>query len=253
MVRQILKGANMSKFHARRGRPWRLWSLLAGLLTSAALAQGLPDMAGIKEAFQKQQQANEQALRQYSWKSRTEVRVGGEVKSTVLQTVRYGADGAPQKTVIGGQQAREKSRPLQKTPIGALVKQIKKKKTEEFNDGLRKLLEAYAEIPDESMRRFLAHAAFQPGQDAMQGTVRIFGNNVVKDRDALNIWVDPKTREQRQLEILTSLEGDPVRVVSQFGKLPDGTTYTKLTAVEIKPKDLNLITENFDFTRGNTP
>jgi len=243
----------MFRFHARPGRSWQLWSLSVALTASAALAQGLPDVAGMKEAFRKQQQANEQALRQYSWKSRTEVRVGGEVKSTVLQMVRYGADGKQQKTVIGGQQAKEKSKLLQKTPVGALVTRVKKKKAEEFKEGLRKLLEAYAEIPEERMQWFMKQATFQPGQDAMQGTIRISGTDVVKLYDTLSIWVDLKTREKRRLEIVTALDGDPVRVVSEFGKLPDGTTYTKLTTVDVKSKEMKMVTENFDFTRGGTP
>jgi hypothetical protein len=243
----------MVRFHGRRGRPGWIGSLSVGLVASAALAQSLPDMAGIKAAFREQQQANEQALRQYTWKSRTEVRVGGEVKSTVLQMVRYGADGTLQKTVIGGQKAGEKSRPLQKTPIGALVKQIKKKKSGEFQEGLRELLEAYANIPAEKMRRFFENASFQPGSDAMQGTLRISGTDVVKPHDTLSLWINPKTREKRQLEILTSLEGDHVQVVSQFAQLPDWVSYTKLSMVEVKAKELTMVTENFDFSRGSTP
>jgi hypothetical protein len=181
------------------------------------------------------------------------VRVGGQVKSTVLQMVRYGADGTLQKTVIGGQQAKEKSRLLQKTPVGALVKQIKKKKAGEFQEGLRELLEAYANIPAERMRSFFENASFKPGKDAMQGTLRISGSDVVKPHDTLSLWIDPKTREKRQLEILTSLDGDPVQVVSQFAQLPDGVSYTKLSSVEVKPKELTMVTENFDFTRGSTP
>jgi hypothetical protein len=243
----------MLKCDARRFGSWQLWSLSIGLLASAAVAQGLPDLAGMKEAVQKQQQANEQALRQYTWKSRTEVRVGDEVKSTVLEMVRYDADGTLQKTVIGGQQSREKSRLLQKTPVGALVTHLRKKKAGEFKDELRKLLQAYAAIPAEKMQRFFEHASFQPGKDAMQGTLRISGTDVVNQGDTMNLWIDLTTREKRQLEILTALDGDPVQLVSHFDKLPDGTAFTSHTSVDVKPKHLTMLTENFDFSRVNTP
>jgi hypothetical protein len=243
----------MFKFDARRGRPGRLWSLSIALVASAALAQGIPDMARIEEAFQRQQQASEQALRQYTWESRTEVRVGDKVKSTVLEMVRYGADGTLQKTVIGGQQAKEKRKLLDITPMGALVKHVRDKQSKEYKEGLGKLLEAYAEIPTDKMRGFFDRASFQPGRDAMQGTLRISGTDVVKRHDTLSIWIDLQTREKRQLEVLTSLDGDPVQIDSQFGKLADGTTYTTRTTLEVKPKNLTMITENFDFTRGSTP
>jgi hypothetical protein len=245
------KDQTMSKHRAFPRRPWRLLSLTVGLAASAALAQGPPDLAGIKEAFQKQQ-ANEQALRQYSWKSRTEVQVDGKVKGTLLELVRYGADGNLQKTPIGGQTAREKKL-REFTPAGALIGRIKRKKQEEYNADLRKLLDAYANIPPDRMQRFFQNAAFQPGQDAVQGAVRIFGSNVVSDHDTLSLWIDPKVREKRQLEILTSLDDDPVQLMSQFRRLPDGTLYTSLTTVEIRAKKLKMVTENFDFARSTSP
>jgi hypothetical protein len=243
----------MSKFSSRRGCPWHLLSLTMALAASAAVAQGPPDLAGIKEAFQKQQQANEQALRQYTWKCRTEVQVDGHVKSTLLEMVRYGADGTLQKTPIGGQATKERKKLMELTPAGALIGHFKRKKQGEYKTDLRKLLDAYANIPPDRMQRFFQNAAFQPGQDAMQGTVRVFGNNVVNDRDTLNIWIDPKTREKRQVEILTALDDDPVQLVSQFRRLPDGTLSTSLTTVEIRAKKLKMVSENFDFARSTSP
>src|SRR5262249_4924942 len=125
-------------------------------------------------------------------------------------------------------------------------------KTRDFNEDLRKLVDAYANIPPDEMQKFFQRAAFQPGQNDMQGTVRVFGTDVVKEHDTLSIWIDPKTREKRQVEILTSLHGDPVQIVSQFGKLPGDVSYTSLSTVEIKAKDLRIITENFEFVRSNT-
>jgi hypothetical protein len=42
--------------------------------------------------FAETQQANQAALRQYSWKSRTELKVGGESKQVRLEQVRYDID-----------------------------------------------------------------------------------------------------------------------------------------------------------------
>jgi hypothetical protein len=196
----------MLKLHSLVCPRWRTISLGLCLVASAALAQGPPNVAEIKENVQKQQQANEQALRQYTWKSRTEVRVGGDVKSILLELVRYDASGNLQKTPIGGQAPKKQSRLVDKTPIGALVKHVKDKKTQEFNGDLRQLIDAYAHIPPAGMQKFFQHAAFQPGQNEMQGTVRIFGSDVVKEHDTLSLWIDPKTREKRKVEILTSLD-----------------------------------------------
>jgi hypothetical protein len=243
----------MSNLHLIVRPHWRTLSLGLCLLASAALAQGPPNVAELKVQAQKQQQANEEALRHYTWKSRTEVRVGGEVKSILLEMVRYDASGNVQKTPIGGQAARKRSRLVDKTPIGALVKHVKEKKTNEYNEDLRKLVDAYAHIPPDAMQKFFQHAAFQPGQNEMQGTVRVFGSDVVGEHDTLSLWIDPQTREKRKVEILTSLHGDPVQIVSLFGKLADGVSYTSVSTVQIQAKQLQINTENFEFVRSGTP
>src|SRR5690242_14177756 len=52
-------------------------------------------------SFAESQKANAQALRQYSWKSRTEIKVKGESKNVKVEQVRYDANGTLQKTPIG--------------------------------------------------------------------------------------------------------------------------------------------------------
>src|SRR3954451_11743925 len=55
----------------------------------------------VQPSFAESQKANAQALRQYNWKSRTEIKLKGESKNVKLEQVRYGADGKLQKTPIG--------------------------------------------------------------------------------------------------------------------------------------------------------
>jgi hypothetical protein len=47
------------------------------------------------------QRANAAALREYTWKSRTELTLKGETRSVRLEQVRYDLDGRLQKTQIG--------------------------------------------------------------------------------------------------------------------------------------------------------
>jgi hypothetical protein len=75
--------------------------------------------------------------------------------------------------------------------------------------------------------------------------------NAVKQGDAISLWIDPKVPEKRRLEVLTSLKGDPVQMVTQFDRLTDGTQYTSLSMVEIKAKKMLITTENFDFARAD--
>ena len=53
-----------------------------------------------------QDQKSVQALRQYSWKSRSEVRKEGELKSTKLFMTRYAADGTQVQVLLEEDSAR---------------------------------------------------------------------------------------------------------------------------------------------------
>jgi hypothetical protein len=68
-------------------------ALLVALGSTLALAQGQP-------TFAESQKANAQALRQYSWKSRTEIKLKGESKNVKAEQVRYDVNGKLQKTPI---------------------------------------------------------------------------------------------------------------------------------------------------------
>ena len=59
------------------------------------LAQG-------QSPFAESQKANAQALRQYRWTSRTELKLKGESKNVKLEQVRYDLNGQIQKTAMGG-------------------------------------------------------------------------------------------------------------------------------------------------------
>ena len=55
-----------------------------------------------KEKFAQAQQQNKEALKQYAWKSRTELKMKGESKNISLEQVRYDLDGKLQKTPLTG-------------------------------------------------------------------------------------------------------------------------------------------------------
>src|SRR5215475_5279261 len=105
--------------------------------------------APIQEAQQAQQQ-NAEALRQYTWKSRTEIRKDGDTKNVRLALVRYDRNGALQKTQIS-------STPQQQLPTRGLRGRIAQKKKEDFVetlDGLAAVVEDYSELTPAAMQRF---------------------------------------------------------------------------------------------------
>jgi hypothetical protein len=218
--------------------------MIVALMVFGTLAVPAQDQAQIKEIFTRSQRQNEQALRQYTWKSRNEVKKNGESKNTQIFLMSYDIDGKVQKSQIGG------SAP-QSMPKGPILASIARKKKEEFIEqinSLRDQVEAYSHLPAEKIQTFLASATINARLD--QGMVQIKGENVLQRGDSMSIWLDTTTRKQRRVEILTFLERNPVKAVIEFRDLPAGPTYMARTLVDYQKEALQLITENFDYERG---
>lgn len=222
---------------------WAWFGLIIALMLFGALAAQAQDPAQFKEMFARAQQQNAQALKQYTWKSRNEVRKNGESKSTQLFQVRYDALGNLQKSQLGGSAPPA----MPKGPLMASIAQKKKEELLELITGLRQQVEAYSHLAPEKMQAFLAGATITAKLD--QGIIQLQGDNILQRGDALSIWLDARTRKQRRVEIITFWEKSPVKAVIEFGDLPGGPTHMARTIVDYPKDALQLITENFAYER----
>jgi hypothetical protein len=211
------------------------------LIANSALAQKEPGM--LKEMFARSQQQNAEALKQYAWKSRNEVKKNGESKSTQVFMMQYDAMGNLQKSQISASAPP----PM---PRGPLMANIARKKKEDFLElmrGLSEQVKPYSHLSPEKMKAFLMNASITP--DRAQGVIRIHGGNLLLAGDSMTIFLDPKTRKQRRVVIHTVYEKYPVEVVIDFNALPEGPTYMARTVVDYPREAVQLITENFDYQR----
>jgi hypothetical protein len=189
------------------------------------------------------QKQNAQALRQYTWKSRTEVRKGGETKNVQLALNRYDINGMLQKTTVS-------STPQQQLPTRGIRGLIAQKKKEDFMEtleGLGALARSYAELSPDAMQRFMVTASVTPEMNPQQKLLRVSGGNILQPGDSMTVWLDAVSRKQRRVEIHTTLDRKPVKIVSDFQDLPAGPSYMARSVVEYPSADLSLITENFDY------
>ncbi len=193
---------------------------------------------------------NQEELQSYSWKSRTEVTVGGKVKELTLFGVRYDLDGKLHKTPIGTDEPEPKVR----GPIRKRRAKKKLKKAADFNQDLRELIRSYTQFTPRQMHSVFARAGEWRGQGATEGVTRVQARGVVRRGDSMDIWVDSRTRRLRKVEIRTSLDGEFVNVVTEFRDLEDGPTYPARTLVttQTRGKPLILQTDNFDYLRQGT-
>lgn len=210
------------------------------LLTAVAIS------AQIDQQFAQAQQNNALALKKYQWKSRTEIQKDGETKKVQLALMRYDADGNVQKTVIS-------STPEPDLPKFGLRKAVAKKKMGEFKDtlaALEALARSYSELPPDRLQRFMSSSTITPELTAQQKLVRIAGRDVLQAGDSMTVFLDAVSRKQRRIEIQTSLDQKPVRIVSEFQDLPQGgPTYMSRSRVSYDGNSIGMIAENFDYER----
>lgn len=201
------------------------------------------DPAQLKGMFARAQQQNAQELKQYTWKSRNEIRKETESKITQVFQMRYDAYGNLQKSQIGGSAPPS----IPKGPIFGHIAQKKKADFTELVGNLRDQVHGYSQLSPAKMQAFLANATILAKLD--QGFIQIQGGNVLQAGDSMTIWLDAKTRKQRRVEIHTFLDRNPVKAVIEFDSLPAGPSYMARTVVDYQKDDLQLITENFDYER----
>lgn len=218
--------------------------LAACLGTGLAVAQS-GQLRAMGETFKR----NRHELRDYTWTRRTEVTVKGEVKELTLTHMRYDLDGNLQQTPIGEQGKKKVRGPIRKRRA-----RQKQKKAAAFNQDLRDLIRAYTQFTPQQMHSAFSRASVFPGQGDTEGMIRVQVRSVVREGDSMFMWADALTGRMRKFEIMTSLEGEPVKVITEFHDLENGPTYAARTTVhtEMKGKPMVIETENFGHARqGN--
>ena len=211
---------------------------IALFLGSVAFGQQLGDL-------ELMQRNNDEKLRAYAWKSRTEIAKGGETKIVRLDHVRYAADGTIQTTQL--------SVTAPELPTGGLRGLIAKRKKEEFGKlvkDLGNLAQSYGKLSPEKLRSFMQTALIRPENSPHGKLVRIDGSDVRQPGDSMTVWVDPASRQQRKVEVKTSYEGKAVRIISEFKQLPGGPSYVSRAVIQYPEEELTITTDNFEHVRG---
>ena len=233
----------------RTGTPLRATVALVALCSAMVLAQD-----SVQPSFAESQNANAQALRQYSWKSRTEIKLKGESKSVKLEQVRYDENGKLQKTPIGAPPAAAPPPQGGRGGRGGRVKaKVIENKKEEFGElmqGLGQLVASYGQLPPDKLQAFKATATTGRDEGALQGTATIQGLNVLEQGDSMTIWIDPASQMMRRVEIKTIYDNNPATVVADYQSAPNGPTYMARAVLTYPEKHVELTVDNSDYVRS---
>jgi len=212
--------------------------LLPILLAAGTAAARPAQVRAVSEAFKR----SSQELHAYSWTQRIEFRVNGAVKEVALVRLNYDEAGdlvsMPLDEKLPGEVRRRRPGRRQRR-IAARGKE------------LRDLILAYTEFTPQQMHSVFSRASVFPGRGDTEGLIRIQANGVVREGDSMSMWADAVTKRMRKFEILTSLEGEPVRVITEFRDVEHGPTYPARTTVHTEKRGRRLVIEatNTDYVR----
>ncbi len=194
-------------------------------------------------AFQQSIAENQKALRSYTWTETTQIKLKGEVKSSKIESCRYGPDGKVQKTLLSDPPAKKEMR--------GLKKKIVEKKTEEMKDYMDRvssLVHRYVPPQGELIQSAVAQGnlSFSPqGSDA----ILLQFKNYVKTGDLVSITLDTAAKQIRQFKVDTFLDEEKEKVILRvdFENLPDGIWYAGTKDLQVAAKEINvhIIDSNF--------
>ena len=200
-----------------------------------------PNIAVLATEITDARKQNAAEMRNYSWNTRTEVKMDGEIKSVKVELIRFTPEGELQKaTVSDSAEGAKKPR-----GIRGKVASTKVKGMQEWAAELGKLLEQYGLPTAGSLLDFLDSATVErTGQ-----MVNLLGSNVIQQGDHMSMLVDAGNKQLKIIEVQTSLDGDAVDVQIISKNLDDGLSYTARQVVKVPGKKVELSIENYDFRR----
>jgi hypothetical protein len=217
---------------------------LAGCLALAALAAG-QDMQQKAAAAKEAAARNQQALRSYSWITKTELSLRGEVKNTKIESCQYGPDGKVLKTELSEPPApQEKKRGLKGKIIAKKTGEMKK----ELEDSAA-LVHSY--IPPAAEKIQAAIAAGKVTITPGTGAAAVRFADYEKAGDSLTLTMDSASKSIQQIAVDTWLDkpDKKVTLAVTFQSLPDGTNYAAETVLAIPGDKIEVRIENSNYQK----
>jgi hypothetical protein len=224
--------------------------MVAATLAGVALVTGV---SAQHLEFLQAQKANARALREYTWKSRTELALKGETMRVLLEQVRFDIDGQLQKTPIGGSPDGPDPTAARGRAGGPVRQRVVARKRSEFKDLLDELAAlagSYAHLSQDRLDAFARRAVVSAGAGIETGSLRLQGSDVVVPGDAMTVWVDPATFNMRRVTIATMFEMKPVELVADYRSLGNGVTYQARTALRYPDRQIEITVETFEYVQA---
>jgi hypothetical protein len=200
-----------------------------------ALALQNPELQQKAAAAKEAAARNQQALRSYSWITKTELSIKGEVKNTKIESCQYLTEPPPPPQQQRGLRGR-----------------VVAKKTGEMKEELEAsaaLVQSYVPPAPEKLQAAIAagKVTISPGPSA--AAIRFA--DYAKAGDSLTLTLDSQDKALRQIAVDTWLDEpeNKVTLAVNFQSLPDGTNYAAMTVLQIPASQVEVRIENSNYQK----
>lgn len=209
-------------------------------------------VAALKEALA----ANQAALKGYTWTESTEISMKGEVKKKEQKLCRYGADGKVQKTPLGAQPAPKQEQSGGGRRGARLKEHVVEKKVGEIKDYMGKVAALVQEyVPPDKDKIQAAQGAGNVSMkpDPSAGTALLAVKDYLKPGDSLAIGLNMAAKALSSYDVASYVEDpkdDQVTLSVTFDRLPDGVSYPRQTVLDVKAKQIKVVTTNSGYAKN---
>lgn len=213
------------------------WIALAIAATATVTPLAAQDLFDVSRAVF----GDRDVLRAYSWTSETRLVVDGETLRVERARARFDDDGRVERDVVSVEDVGVEGGPIARRQARRDIKRAEVRRVE-----LGELIDEYVHMGRTDAQRFAEGA----NPEGLAAGRRLRARDLLRIGDTVDVVVGGEDARPEWLEILTSLEGEPVWINCRFARLGgDGPVYVEhlMLRTELDETPLAIVVENSDF------
>ena len=205
------------------------------------LTQQLRAQENAASAIASRMAENSEKLRTYTFKQTAQVYFKGELKKTMVSQVHFDSEG--KRVAVPLQVTPAEDTEQRRGRIGRRIVEQKKEEMKNYIERLTGLMGQYLPPTSDRIKAAVPRAQFTQGTGTAEATLPDY----LKAGDSMTISLDTAAKRITQLRVKSSLDSDPVSIVVNFSRLPDGTNYPAATTVKSEAKEIELRISTSDY------
>lgn len=207
----------------------------------AFAVNGQMDKDALSMTISKAEESNQQKLKTYIWKRKSDVLVDGQVKLTTITEYSFDATGKLQAKLVDAESTVKKKPGLRgRAQAGAI-----EDKAEYVGKALDLSIQ-YAYMSKGQLIDFFSKAVVTKKED---GTLVAVAENLYIQGDKLTVNIDPTTNLFKYKEFKSLLGKDPIDGQINYEKFSSGVSHVSTTTLNLPAQKMKINATNQDYSQ----